>query len=768
MNNSRNMNALVGAVFFLSGTAGLIYQVVWLRMLTRFFGSTSAASATVLCSFMLGLAIGSLVGGMCARRWRRKLRLYVIIEFAVAILGVTASFLVIKAAGVSYVRFCQQAGLGNAFSLRVLLAFLCILPPTTLMGATLPLLVGHLTSCGSSLQAGLGRLYSLNTIGACCGVLLTGFVFIGEYGEAATIGIAATLNVLAGLMPLLFLSQLDSGTRIEGERPTRLYSRPARRIALFAFFISGFSALSYELVWSRLLVLYLETSIYAFSIMLATFLAGIGIGSWLCTRLTIPKCGPLMTFALMQIFIGFWAIAGLALFPLFDAVFVDLEWEIRIIACLVTILPVAIVFGWQFPVAVRCCMAEDSDAGSLTGFAYFVNASGTILGSAVTGFVLLSRFGLVTTCIAVSLVNGLCGLALWCASPRDERRGQVLAGVLAVATGVLALYVTNPYLHVVERRLVRQLGADATIYAVHEGVDAITIAAGKRDPDSVEKQLLINGIGITVFVNETKLLTHLPVALVENPREYLLVCFGMGTSTRSASLYPELNVDVVDIVKEVYACKSYFHSEADDIAARPNINLHVNDGRHFLLTTQKKYDIITIDPSPPLHSSGTVNLYTQEFMRICKDHLNPGGVMCLWIPVGPESEVRMIMKTFVNVFPGACLWGGIEYPGLFLTGGLHDMSQTRASLDRISGEISRIPEMGEWTSTYASSDSVAALFLMSPEQLVQFLDGDRVITDNNPYTEFPIWRMAFGDDTTRAYSAIRIREEMAAQGMGMR
>jgi spermidine synthase len=216
----------------------------------------------------------------------------------------------------------------------------------------------------------------------------------------------------------------------------------------------------------------------------------------------------------------------------------------------------------------------------------------------------------------------------------------------------------------------------------------------------------------------------------------------MGTTLRSASRHPgvQVDIDAVDIVPNVFDCFKFFHKDAENIVKLPNVHLYADDGRNFLLLNQKAYDVITIDPAPPIYSAGTVNLYTREFLELCKSRITASGVVCLWLPPAPASELMMIMKTFVNVFPGASLWGGLRMPGFYLIGGHHSFGQTSESLSALAQQLSKIPDLSEWDAIYQDEAIMANLYLLGPNELLGLVKNVSEVTDDHPYTEFPLWR----------------------------
>jgi spermidine synthase len=746
--------AFLFGAFFLSGMSGLIYQVVWVRMLTRYLGSTTSATATVLCVFMGGLAAGAYGGGRFADKIRRLLLGYVVLEIGIALTALLASFAVISLLGNFYVSFHDLFGDNPVLliAVRVFLSMACLFLPSALMGATLPFLTAYITNQNYFFQKGLGRLYSINTFGAVLGVIITGFFLLGAVGESSSLYIAALLNLLAAVI----VYRLHLGSKMEIDAlpvATDVRKEPVvpaayppliRYCARIAIFISGFTALAYEILWTRFLLLPLRTSIYAFSFMLGLFLVGIAFGSWLSTRSQAAGERPVAVFALLEILIGFLTLAGMLTFSFLGqkTAGFTIDFYMGVVTSMVMVLPVAVAFGWQFPVAVRCCVADSYSPGKATGWAYSANTFGAILGSILAGFFMIPIYGTAGSMVLLAILNVVIGtVLLWLSPVRERQKLFPIVSFMVVCIAVMAFKAGNPYRDVMNERVRRYLGANAQMYAFYEGVAGTTVPAGSPE-NPLARHLFVNGHGMTALISETKLMAYLPLELAEDPRRMLVVCFGMGTTLRSASKYPyaKIDIDAVDIIPKVYNSFGYFHNDAQHIKSLPNIHLYSDDGRNYLLVHKNLYDVITIDPAPPVHSAGTVNLYTREFLELCKSRLTASGVVCLWLPPGPLTELLMIMKTFTNVFPGASLWGGLDSPGFFLIGGHRSFGQTDKSMAQLVQRLRKIQDLGEWKDDYQSADLLKQLYLLGPEDFLKLVGDSPEVTDDHPFTEFPLWR----------------------------
>jgi spermidine synthase len=773
--------------FFLSGCSGLIYQTVWVRMLTRYLGATTYATATVLTVFMAGLALGSYLGGRYADRTRRPLIGYLLLEIAIAASGLLASFVLIQGLSTYYLEFYDVLGARSVglLATQVVFAGACLLPASMLMGATLPVLVALVGRLGEELQAGLAQLYAVNTLGAAAGTLAAGLVLIGELGERASLGLAASLNLAAGLLvlglrkpqPGLGDKRPEVSSRASETAPFNsdplVYSPLVRRLALVVFMVSGFSALAYEVLWTRLLVLVLHTSIYAFSTMLGTFLAGIALGSRVI-RSSRWRQAPAAAFGLLEMCLGFWALAGLVLLPLGNDLwmaadawsqFTSVQMAVGILVCVVIVFPMGLMFGMQFPLAVRSCLKEADAPGRTAGTAYAANTLGTILGAVSAGFILIPVLGTARSMVLVAALNLVFGLLLLPAAPRVERNRRLLPAVgLTAVFAIGAFWVGDPYQAIMLART-KKRGPEWAIFRSYERAAATTMVAGVPGPPPSRgsrpptRALLVNGISMSILCTEAKIMAHLPYLLADNPQSMLVICFGMGTTYRSACQHPGLRVDAIDIVPEVYDCFGDVHADAERWLNRPNAYRHVGDGRNHLLVHPDGYDVITIDPAPPLYSAGTVNLYTREFLELCKERLTPGGVCCLWVPPGPESEIQFVLSSFLDVFPDMTLWGGLEFPGFYLVGSRQPLALTASRLAQLAEQLGRIEDMGEWRRNvdYTRPENLKALYLTDAAGVARLVNGVRPMTDDHPYTEFPLWRYLCRREGRRHFDANEVR-----------
>lgn len=762
--SKQRLKIIVFFLFLASGASGLMYQVVWLRVLSRILGVTLYATATVVAAFMAGLALGSFLFGRLIDRKANPLKVYAILELLV---GATALLVgPLLAVVLPLYQYVFQVSGGNAgltALCRVVICFLALLIPTTMMGGTLPVLTAYLTRKANLFGQSFSVLYGLNTAGAVLGVLLSGLILLGAFGERATVATGVVVNLTVGLIALRLARSEGSFTEPEGipaappasAAPTiSPYSDAIRRFVLLAFAMSGFTALAYEIIWTRQLIIFLKTSIYAFSGMLAVFLCGIALGSLAIGRVVDRLRSPLLVFGVLELGVAVVSVLNLYLFVPLDSNFAGrlLGLSSVFYATIALVLPLTLMFGMIAPLAAVCFTHTAERSGSSVGRLYGANTLGSILGSLAAGFVLVPSLGATHSVMVLAFINLVLGLTLV-----SLEAGGSLARRVAywgVAATILALgYRTrdrDPFRAAIERRIADRIGTtwmpdsnlalpkSEKILFHREGLEA-TVTAFEVNRF---KQLWVNGVGMAFLTTATKLIAHLPIQIAEEPKEFLAIAFGMGNTVRSALRYPELNVTTVDLVPETFETFKFYHADADRVMSNPRLHTVVNDGRNFLLLSPKLYDVITVDPPPPIWSAGTVNLYAREFFALARSRLTPNGVFCLWFPGGTEQEVKSLVRTFHDAFPEGAVWSGPHRWGYYLVGTLRplDLARFRERAKRTYADSALVRDLTEFDRPVDTAEKLEALLIWRSEELDALTRGAPLITDDYPFTEFPLWR----------------------------
>jgi len=744
----KNIN--IPYLFFLSGISGLIYETVWFRMLIRVFGTTLEATSAVLAVFMGGLALGAWLAGRKADTLKNDLRTYAWIELLVGLLAAGATFLMIALPG--SIAGLLPAGAGIAAGaarglIRIGVTGIVLLPPTILMGATLPLLTRYLSSGLIDAGGKLSKLYALNTLGAVAGVLTSGFILIGHFGETNTALAAAALNVLIALRVFVYdpeptpaLTQEPVETRISTENKPHYYG------LAFILALSGFAALGLEVLWSRLLVLTMGNSVYAFAAMLGAYLAGIALGSLYAARRGKTLTDPLLTLAKIQAaaatlalagFLAFWFVGRSTLDPkylyspitrTFD-IFALFGWSGLIIT------PVTLLMGFFFPVAVEEGIKASGRIGRAVGALYGANTLGTILGSLVTGFVLIPLLGTKFSFVIIAILTALSGVLLASLAGEEGKRkfGPWLAAPVLAAFA--AFMVPDPVRGIIAARL-DLYSPGVTVFHAEDKAGAVTVRfseGGRR------QALYINGFAVSGNGGAGRIMSHFPLLFQESPKEMFIIGLGAGNTLRSGIIHGA-HVDVAELIGSVAEAGHLFIPAWDKLLSDGKFDLILNDGRNELLRTKKIYDAIVVDVTPPIYSSGAVNVYSRDFFKLARMRLSQTGILSLWIPKPCfESDYFMILKSVKEVFPYANVWSFPGLPGFLVLGSNNELEMDAKKLEaRIKGGNVRldIPQ--------ASAAFINSYHLMTNAQVEEGIAQYPAVTDDRPYTEFPLARfMAF-------------------------
>jgi spermidine synthase len=747
---------IIYLIFFASGISGLIYEVVWLRMLSRIMGVTIYATSTVVAAFMAGLALGSFLFGKFIDRRKDPLRIYAALELLIGAAALAVP-LVFSLSLPIYQYIYQLSGENQLWItvVRTLICFVTLLLPTTLMGGTLPVLTSWLVKRGSLFGRSFSLLYGINSFGAVLGVIISGFFTLEFVGEYRTILLGVLINLFVAI---LAYAVYKKDLQIEGrpvlaaaaEKRISPYSDQVRRVVLAAFIVSGFTSLAYEVIWTRQLILFLRTSIYAFSGMLAVFLAGIALGSISMRNMADKLTRPLLLLGILELAIGLISIGNLYLFPAFD--FSLSEWPGRtaLVATIAIVFPLTFIFGMIFPTASVCYAKDTAAAGASVGWLYSANTIGSIAGALLAGFWLIPGWGSTNAVVVLALLNmGLGLLLVWLETVSSLRTKLYYLAVIPVfLLLIIQVKGKDPFLSTIELKVdkfckkasnVLNSNSSYNIFYNKEGLEGTVTAFSINN----RKQLWINGIGMTVLCTETKLMTHLPIMFASKPpKEMLIICFGMGTTLKSAVIYPEMNITTVELVPETYELFEYYHKNGGEMLKTPKVRALVNDGRNQILLSPKKYDIITVDPSPPITSAGTVNLYAREFLQLCKERLTPEGVMCLWFPPGREDEVKSLVKTFASVFPNTLVYAGPNHYGFYLLGPMQKIAENefRDNVEKAFANPAILRDLGEYDNSCANPQKLYQMLLWNNEEIGRIGKEGSLITDDSPYTEFFLWR----------------------------
>jgi len=754
---------VMGVVFFFSGFSSLIYEVVWMRRLSLFFGSDVYSAALTLGAFMGGLTLGSLLAARYADHLRKPLVWYGLLEISIGLYALFFPNFLNMFSG-EYRRIYQSffstaPWIYNSF--RILVASVTLLIPTTMMGSTLPLVVKRFAQ-----QRGIGKysgfFYSINTFGALAGVLGVGFVLLPNIGIRATTLFACCINVVIGALALGF--GLFSSDNIEVvESPSEIAPASATiepehdpslvRAGLIGIGLSGLAALALEVVWMRILTQSFSGAVYSFSIMLSCFLFGIYFGSKQIADVIDRRSDPMRLFGFLELSIGLMvALLGILTYfvPRF---FSNLLWLLTAIskghfgfACTAAEFAVSgfliaiptILMGATFPVAVKICTPTIGSIGRGTARVYAANTAGAIVGSLVGGLILLPAFGNRISLLIIAGIFTVTGLYLLY---RAANRGWATLRDPQIVTivGLFAAFVVITLLlpHQIVTNFYYAGNEKANVVYHGEGI-AHTIDIIKTD-----KNVTIMQVNGTLEADTTYsqrrhfiLKAHLPLLLHPNPHQVAVVGLGLGITLSATNRHPGLDqIQLIELSPEMVKAQSHLEDVSGGVLRSPKIKLRIDDGRNFMAMSDQQFDMITADPIHP-RVSGVGYLYTREYYEALKQRLRPDGVVCQWMPMYRISKKSfdVAFRTFVSVFPNASFWY-VRGHGLFV-----------ATQDDFSVDYKNLEQRIEDPVIKADLASInirdAAQFmsymLMGPDQIRTYLEANPgpLNTDDNAYLEY--------------------------------
>lgn len=767
---------LLYLLFFISGAAGLIYELVWMRELIFVFGGTTYAITTVLVAFMGGLGLGSFVAGRLSHRLRRPGVAYGVLEIIIGLYALAVSFLFAIGEPLYRALYPMVAEAPLLLTLaRFVLSTLVLIIPTTCMGATLPVLVRYVTHTAGRLGRSVGTLYGVNTLGAVAGVAAAGFVLMPTLGLTHTTWLAAGGNLVIGLLALVLLrrrveapasSAMPDASTAMPPAPMTLanvdeISTVARRAVLIGYAISGFAAMAYQIAWTRALILSIGSSTYSFTCILAAFILGLATGSLAMARFADRWRNPVAVLGWLELAIG---IVAMLIVPIHErvpllvhALVSNYAQEYDALLLVEFLLVMAVTFvptflmGALFPLVIRALARRGEEAPAVTGRVYAVNTLGTIAGSFLTGFVLIRSdvLGVQASIILACLLNGLVGVALVTLSQplRGElpwgRMGPAAAALLVIPAVAFqagrwdaSVLTSAPFL---ERGSFAEFLRHRRVHYYAEGVD-MTVAVTYQEGHEDSITLTVNGKpdASTLLMDMiTQLnLGHIPGMLVPEGRSACVIGLGSGMTLSALSRYPSYEtLDCVEISEEVIEADRYFAPYNYHVLTQdPRVRLIRADGRNHLLLTDQRYDVIVSEPSNPW-ISGVANLFTREFFTLCDERLTEDGVLAIWLHgyMMSVDGFRMVVRTLYEVFPEVSIWE------LWDTDYLLVARRKPLALDA-TAFIERFRQPTVITDLYRVGIShpghMLGRYITSGETLRRWVDGAPVHTDDNALLEF--------------------------------
>jgi spermidine synthase len=727
-----------------SGAAALIYQVLRIRQLTLIVGVDVYAVTTGVSAFFAGLALGGLLLGRLADRTQRPLRLYAVLEIGVAVVGVAMTAALTHAAPL-FAALEDKSG-----PLAWGLVFLMVGVGPFLMGGTLPAMVRSLRLAADRIGAGGGAMYAANTAGAIIGALVSSFLLIPLLGIQGSALCAAAMGMLAAAGGFW----LDrSAPPQPGVQPDSKPAAPGKSMAVAVLFyaIAGGLALGYEVVWSQSMVQFMSTRSFAFSVMLATYLAGLALGAALYARwadrahdhwgmfgLLIGAAG---LVAMLEIsLLGPWLPAlqstgDHAAYALTQSRLIGMCVRFAIAALYVVFIP-TLLLGAAFPVALKL-VVDSGHVGRDIGRVVALNTLGGIVGTAICGFVLVPRFGLVRTLAILAVAAALLGLLAALRGPSGSRYARRAAIVIAVVAAIAAVLTPSDRL---AGLLADTRGGTLAFY--REGAGGTVAVLEQSAGQKRFRRLYIQGVSNTgdtlPSLRYMRLQALLPLLIHDGePRSALVIGLGTGITAGALLRYPGLEQRVVaELLPEVVQASANFQGNFG-AATDPRLDLRLRDGRRELFSSEQAYDLITLEPPPP-SAAGVANLYSTDFYQLARARLQPGGIVAQWLPLPTQNDedTRSLVRSFLDVFPHASLWT-TELHEMLLVGSLQPMA---LDVPRISSRFSQ-PEVAAALREVgiASPAALLATWITDRAGLQAYAGDARPVTDDHPRIEYADW-----------------------------
>lgn len=731
------------ALLFASGGAALIYQVLWVKQLSLVVGVEVYAITAGISAFFAGLAMGGLLFGRWADRLRHPVRLYAGLELAVALLAVAATLGLAQSAAL-FARLEANVGL-----LAWLLPLSLVGLPAFLMGGTLPVLVRALTPSDAQTGEAGGRLYAANTAGAICGTLLAAFVLLPLLGVTGAACVAGALNLLAALGA--WCGRGGDERALPTSATASLPRTPQARLAIALYCLAGGVALGYEVVWTQSIVQFMSTRAFAFSVVLATYLTGLVLGSALYARradrirdpwglfgLLIASAGLL---ALLQIAgLGRWLVTWQTLLEshvlqLTGSQLAGMCARFAAAAVCVVFIPTTLL-GAAFPLALRLAV-DSGQVGRDVGAVIALNTLGGIVGVMLTGFVLVPGIGLVRTLVVLACLAAAIGaVATWRgkAVHKGMRAAVLLVGGATLVSGAL----TPP------ERLAQLLpGArSGELVFYQEGRGGTVAVVNQQRQGQAFNRLYIQGVSNTgdamPSLRYMRLQALLPLLIHRGePRSVLVIGFGTGITAGAMLRYSGLEHPVVaELLPQVLAAAPLFSGNYDAVND-PRLDIRLRDGRRELLRNEQRYDVITLEPPPP-SAAGVVNLYSRDFYQLAASRLQEHGLVAQWLPLPTQNDEdsRSLVRSFLDVFPHASLWT-TEFHEMLLIGSATPMVldvpriRQRFEQPQVSAALAQVG--------VSSVEALLATWVTDRQGLERYAGDAQPVTDDRPRIEYAPW-----------------------------
>src|ERR1051326_6879408 len=660
-------------LFFGSGCCALIYEIVWFQLLELIIGSSAISLRVLLATFMGGMCLGSLFSPRLIGERNHPVRMYALLEVGIGILGILVLF------GLPYAGGLYVAYGGRGFAGLMLRGAVCglfLLSPTFLIGATLPTIARwwKMTPNGVSW---LGFLYSGNIAGGAFGSLAAGFYLLREYDMATATYVAASINGATALAAWLLAKVVD--TRFENpESRVPIVRVQGTATVYVAIALSGLCALGAEVIWTRVLSLILGGTVYTFSLILAVFLIGLGIGAYAGSAILRRSTQPAPALAFCQLLLtvavawsAYMLSHSLPYWPVYPALSISpwISFQVDFVRCMLAVLPATLLWGASFPLALASAAGRNQDWANLIARIYAANTAGAIAGALVFSLAFIKWLGTERSEQTLMGISFAAGLIMLTSSPLVRRKVWATGAVIVSVLLILTVSPVPPALTAYGRLLPLRMGLVDPKTRTHvapdilyqgDGLNAsVAVSLSNGDVRNFHVSGKVEASSALKDMQLQRMLGYIPLMFHPRPRSILVVGFGAGVTAGTFVLHPGVEKIVICEIEPLIpqVVSRYFEKENNSVLHDPRVRLIYDDARHYILTTDEKFDIITSDPIHPW-VKGSAALYTQEYFDLVRRHLNPGGIVSQWVPLYDTGKrtVKSELATFFRAFPNGTLW----------------------------------------------------------------------------------------------------------------
>jgi spermidine synthase len=752
---------LILLLFVGSGAAALIYEIVWFQLLQLVIGSSSVSLGVLLGTFMGGMCLGSLLLPRLVAAHHHPLRVYALIELAIGGVGLLVLFLM-PLVGVVYTAW---GGYGfSGFLMRGIVAALVLLPPTFLMGATLPAVSRWIETTPAGVSW-LGFFYGANIAGAVFGCLLAGFYLLRVFDMATATYVAVAINAIVAAVGLALSSMKDwSRSGDQAAVPPAAAPGPdvaapnagdrTNRLVYVAIALSGLCAMAAEVIWTRELGLLFGATVYTFSLILAVFLVGLGLGSSVGSLLARNLARPAIALGICQLLAAAsitWASYMLAeslpYWPVNPSISSNIwfNFQLDLARAFWTVLPASMMWGASFPLALAAVARQGRDPGKLVGGLYAANTLGAIIGGLSASLLLVALIGSQRAQQLIVLLSATSGLLALVAAPdrTGAPRGSKTAIAVPVSIALAALLIwstpaTSWLLVAYGRYAATWVGQSEIIYmgeGVNSSVAVSQLSSGVLNYHNAGK---VQASSEPQDMRLQRTLGHFTTLLARDPQSVVVIGCGAGVTAGAVSIDPRVKrVTIAEIEPLVpYAVSTYFAKHNFDVIRNPKVQVRIDDARHYILTTREKFDALTSDPLDPW-VKGAASLYTREFLEAVKARLNPGGTVTLFVQLyesSPEA-VKSEIGTFFEVFPNGMIWGNTHEGRGYDTVLFGTVDPIKIDVDEMEARLKRpeykpiaksLEEIG-----YPSARQLFSTFAARRSDLTEYLKDAPINRDEN-------------------------------------